>query len=69
MTNYTLLKTEEEILENDLKNKVKCCISYLYTTQDSQGHVWPFVGCPDYIECKRINFCRKIRLLIEEEMN
>lgn len=63
---YKILISPEELKLEKLRNTLKCFACHLWISKDSSGHIFPFTGCH---ECPQIDFCRRLRVLIEQEMN
>lgn len=52
---------------NHLRNSVKCCLTHSYaTTPDTLGKIFVYLQCHN---CEDINFCLKIKRVLEEELN
>ena len=63
---YTIIKTKEQEKLELIRNSMKCFAGHLWIGKDSSNHIWPFTSCP---ECNQLSFCRKLKHLVEEEVN
>ena len=66
MPNYTLVISKEQENLNHIREALRCFASHLWVSKDSAGHVWPFANCDS---CSEADFCRRIKLTVEKEMN
>lgn len=66
MTTYTLIKDQEQLKLDRIRNRHKCYASHLWVTKDSGSHIWPFLQCNG---CDQMPKCREYRQGEERELN